>query len=774
MPAGRPRSHRDDYPSSEEEENSRFPPPPAYATTDEDNMVIGKRNYADKNIGLLPLNGHPNEGSHVLVEEDPAEIEVAERCGLFCWKPEFMQKLRNMKVFLLVFIITGMSQGMYYSYWNMTLSSIEKRLQIPSRTTGMITAINDVSHMAVVLLVAHFCSKGHRPRWLAVGSLIVGIAILTFATPELFANKWDVGGLTSVSTNSSQPRIDKEICLTAADKKATEEKCDAESQAIRNDIMWPIILLATAQILLGIGTTAPIVLALPFIDDNVHVKNTPIYFAIGLCGRIIGPLIGVFLGAACLSTFVDLSKPNILQNDPRWMGAWWLGYLVIGTLVCVTSTLYLFFPRSLSPQTARQRIRVPTVEGNDKQIKYEAKDDLKSKLSSMPKDLKRLFVNKVFMCRLFNDCIDMLVVSGYFNFSSKYMEFHFRMSPAQAGRASGLSSILAMGAGAAVGGFLIRIFKIQPKGVALGILISSFLTAICYFFLMMVTCDSRVMQKTWTSEGMIQVNNPCTDDCNCFGKSFSPVCDERTGVNYYSPCHAGCTGSFVSNQNGTIGPGAKYYTNCRCLGNMTAPGWVAPPPVAPPTVFSGLIRVTKSFLIGSDDESAVGPDGPTVKRGYCAGGCDGFWTYVAISASFKFIGMLPFSGNQMLSFRLVDPDLKSLSKGIQTMAASLFAFIPGPIIMGALIDSTCKLWNTVSCGAKGACLVYDLDAFRQKMHLYVGVIKTVACLMDIYVYFKVRSMKFERPSMKEEEDEAEADDALGQLSKAGSIRDLTQ
>ena len=38
---------------------------------------------------------------------------------------------------------------MYYSYWNMTLSSIEKRLQIPSQTTGIITAINDVSHILV-------------------------------------------------------------------------------------------------------------------------------------------------------------------------------------------------------------------------------------------------------------------------------------------------------------------------------------------------------------------------------------------------------------------------------------------------------------------------------------------------------------------------------------------------------------------------------------------------------------------------------------------------
>lgn len=61
------------------------------------------------------------------------------------------------------------------------------------------------------------------------------------------------------------------------------------------------------------------------------------------------------------------------------------------------------------------------------------------------------------------------------------------------------------------------------------------------------------------------------------------------------------------------------------------------------------------------------------------------------------------------------------------------AFIPGPIIMGMLIDSTCKLWNTDECGEKGACLVYDLDAFRLKMHLYIAVIKLVACFLDVFV-----------------------------------------
>ena len=38
-------------------------------------------------------------------------------------------------------------------------------------------------------------------------------------------------------------------------------------------------------------------------------------------------------------------------------------------------------------------------------------------------------------------------------------------------------------------------------------------------------------------------------------------------------------------------------------------------------------------------------------------------------------------------------------------------FIPGPIIMGRVFDSTCLLWRK-TCGKEGNCLVYDMDKFR--------------------------------------------------------------
>lgn len=34
-------------------------------------------------------------------------------------------------------------------------------------------------------------------------------------------------------------------------------------------------------------------------------------------------------------------------RDPRWIGAWWLGFLMFGTMALVVSLLVFFFPRTI-------------------------------------------------------------------------------------------------------------------------------------------------------------------------------------------------------------------------------------------------------------------------------------------------------------------------------------------------------------------------------------------------------------------------------------------
>lgn len=43
---------------------------------------------------------------------------------------------------------------------------------------------------------------------------------------------------------------------------------------------------------------------------------------------------------------------------------------------------------------------------------------------------------------------------------------------------------------------------------------------------------------------------------------------------------------------------------------------------------------------------------------------------------------------------------------------SLLAGIPSPIYFGALIDTTCLKWGTMTCGGEGACRMYDIVTYR--------------------------------------------------------------
>lgn len=71
--------------------------------------------------------------------------------------------------------------------------------------------------------------------------------------------------------------------------------------------------------------TAVSTLGIPFIDDNVASRESPIYIAITIGVRILGPAAGFILGSFCTRMYVDLTDPGLNTSDPKWVGAWYLG-----------------------------------------------------------------------------------------------------------------------------------------------------------------------------------------------------------------------------------------------------------------------------------------------------------------------------------------------------------------------------------------------------------------------------------------------------------------
>lgn len=88
-----------------------------------------------------------------------------------------------------------------------------------------------------------------------------------------------------------------------------------------------LAILAVSLLGIGIGQTAIATLGIPYIDDNVKSKQSPLYMAITIGVRILGPALGYYLGSICVRLYVDPGK-DVSHTDPNFVGAWWLGKLM--------------------------------------------------------------------------------------------------------------------------------------------------------------------------------------------------------------------------------------------------------------------------------------------------------------------------------------------------------------------------------------------------------------------------------------------------------------
>ncbi|EEC14783.1 hypothetical protein IscW_ISCW011148, partial [Ixodes scapularis] len=72
--------------------------------------------------------------------------------------------------------------------------------------------------------------------------------------------------------------------------------------------------------------------------------------------RGFGPCIGFIFSALILAIYEDPSfeypacvpdNPGFADEDPRWIGAWWLGFAVLGFLQLLFAIPLFFFPKHL-------------------------------------------------------------------------------------------------------------------------------------------------------------------------------------------------------------------------------------------------------------------------------------------------------------------------------------------------------------------------------------------------------------------------------------------
>lgn len=164
----------------------------------------------------------------------------------------------------------------------------------------------------------------------------------------------------------------------------TGEDCDEEFSYV------PLVLIFLSQFVLGIGNTLYYSLGPAYIDDNTKQHNTPLMLSYAYAMRIFGPTLGYCFAYVILKIYIDPTlTPLISNDDPRWLGAWWLGWIMSGSLMFVFAALIGLFPRSLKKENTIQKRELD----GEKCGKIEEKVDVKENGDLKGTDIVYLFKN---------------------------------------------------------------------------------------------------------------------------------------------------------------------------------------------------------------------------------------------------------------------------------------------------------------------------------------------------------------------------------------------
>uniref|UniRef100_A0A8C8SE51 Solute carrier organic anion transporter family member n=1 Tax=Pelusios castaneus TaxID=367368 RepID=A0A8C8SE51_9SAUR len=589
----------------------------------------------------------------------------------------------SIKFFVFCHGFLQLSQLLLSGYLKSSISTIEKRFGLSSQTSGLLASFNEVGNTLLIVFVSYFGSRVHRPRFIGCGAILVSIAGFLMSIPHFITGPYEydqsIASVFSNSTDLCQPE------MLASARNLSDADCTAHAAKENREVL---LILFIGQALLGIGGVPIQPFGISYIDDYSSERNSPLYLGILFAVTVIGPGVAFMLGSAILRYYVDINRVppeqiHLTNKDPRWVGAWWLGFLVAATLVVLSAIPYFFFPREM-PKEA--------VKGSEKEVK-KSKDllnQLKSKSELMqslsltefikifPLVLLRNLRHPVYLLVVLAQVNLCAMVAGLATFMGKFLERQFTLTASFANMIIGSVNIPGAMVGIVVGGAIMKKFQMTLKQCGGMCVIGMLFCVVFALPLLFLGCPTQKVaglnykgryHTHYSDVG--QYSFECNSKCNCLDKSYNPICGSD-GVEYISPCIGGCE---VVNSD-VVENKVLNYTNCRCI-----------------------------FANGTEGSASPGT---------CGTNCFHLlFPFVILSCLAGILASTSHTPSFMLILRSVQPEDKSFAIGIQFLLLRVFAWMPGPVLYGSAIDTTCILWEK-KCKKNAACRYYDNDLFRQR------------------------------------------------------------
>lgn len=482
-----------------------------------------------------------------ITDEEKAEIlshmptDEETQCGISSF-----QFLAGKKAYTIIFGLTACIYSATYMYYNGTITTLEKRYHIDTKKTGLILAGHDFMMVISSVLVAYFAAKGHRPRWMSYGTFMLALYSFLMFIPHWYSGPGeDAFMLTreyiTSKANISDEALKIEKMKNLCDPSRGDEDCSKPPQ----DTNGAQLILFCANLVSGLAGPLFFNLGYTFMDDNVRKTEAPVYFSLISFLKMLGPPIGAAIAALFLKMYIAPSLSPVIDNkDPRWMGAWWAGWIVFSIFFLFMGMIFHLFPRTLPRGAYRKRKLIEKI--------IEGKEDrsaLKIVEKASYQDIKvtflRIITNKTYTFNLLAGCFYCFGYLPFWVYQAKYIESQYLLPASTASLVTGTVSLVFSSIGILSSGLVISKFKPKARSLALWNIVTSVVS--------MVGVASYVFNGCVANDNALILQNSnitdCNQNCHCDFMKYSPVCgvDNRT---YISPCHAGCNDKIVYD-NGT-------------------------------------------------------------------------------------------------------------------------------------------------------------------------------------------------------------------------------
>ncbi|CAG2109480.1 unnamed protein product, partial [Medioppia subpectinata] len=542
-------------------------------------------------------------------------------CGVGSWRPKWLQVLARPTVFLFNFTLIGLIQGMTGSYLIASMSTLEKRFAFDSKIAGFLMIADNIVQIIVNPIIGYFGSRFNRPRMIAAGELILALSCFTTALPYFIYGAGthllhDDNLLSTLGRNETR----YELCPANG--------ADTDCSGGKHSTVWPAVaIIYLGCSLKGLGFTAYYIIGIPYMDDIVSKRSSPVYISLISAVNLLGPAGGFILASFTLRYYED-------------------AFYNPGTIAAI----------------------------------------------------KRLVNNPILVLHLIASTLRWIGNGGYQMFKSKYIESHFHQTSAGAGLLTGTTSMPAMAVGIMLGGIAITWIKPRPRSLVIYMVLVEFLASSGILGAMYINCPALNIGNYRVANSGFTMNYGCNQHCKCTTRLFTPICAADGVTTYFSPCFAGC---------GHLDRPNKTLSECACIGSGGQGG------------------------------------GGAATTGYCkrdVSSCNKIVPYLSIISLGSMIASTTRTGSLLITLRSVDSKDKSFAIGMMSTFISLFAFIPYPLIFGAITDSACLVWES-TCGKRGNCWLYDQDKFRYYLHGVAFGFMFMGAMVDLVIIFMANWIK---------------------------------